>query len=214
MPRYDDDERDDYDDRPRRRSSGGGNSTWIVLGVVGGTILLIVVGCVGLIGFGVYKAGQAVTQVTQQMGGMVAAEAWCEDLKAGRTANAYNATSKNFQANRSRAQFDQFLVEHPELTQHKHRSMVSFSMVGQAPNQQVVVKFRLHAQAPAGFAGPDADPDDDQPQTKTPPTKKKGTTVPTKKGADQKGQALQDLDITLTMVDEGGVWKVDQITIP
>jgi hypothetical protein len=229
MPRNDD--RDDFDDRPRRRrSSSGGNTTWIILGVVGGVILLFTAICAGLVYAVVFKtgqaanqfaqninqAGQAVNQFTQQFAGMAAAEAFCEDLKSNRATNAYNSTSKNFQAGKSRAQFDQLLAQHPALTQHQHRSVVSFNTVGQAPNQQVVVKIRLHTQPQ--FNGPNdpADPEEDAP----PQTKKKKavssgkqTTVPTGKGG-KPAKPLEDLDVTLTMVDEGGVWKVDQITIP
>src|SRR5262245_19700252 len=105
MPRYEDDDRDDYDDRPRRRkSSSGSSTTWIILGVVGGVLLLTVVGCVGGIFYFVNKAGQAVNQFTQQFAGMQAAEAFCEDLKSNRATNAYNSTTTNYQAGKSRAQ--------------------------------------------------------------------------------------------------------------
>jgi hypothetical protein len=216
MPRYDDDDRDDFDDRPRRRrpSKSGGNATWIILGVVGGVVLLVVAMCAGGIYLVVDRTSKTFSQITSQVAGSMAAEQFCEDLKSNRATNAYNSTSKNYQAGKSRAQFDQFLAQHPELTQHQWRSVTSFNTVGQAPNHQVVVRIRLHAQPQFGDPNDPTQPADDfPPQGKGRKTMTPKQSVPTNKGG-KAAKPLEDVDITLTLVDEGGVWKVDQITIP
>jgi hypothetical protein len=196
MPRYDD---DDYD-RPRRDS--GSKNTLLVLGIVGGAALLLVVGCVGFLGWFGFKAAKTVQEGMQSFVGMAAAEQFVNDLQGGRSTAAYANTTANFQSGMTQKQFDDFLGKNPILTKHQFHTMSNMNPVGQPPVKKVIVSFDLHVNAP-----PDEDDDD-------PDVPAKAKAKPTTKATAKKAEALKDGKCTVTMVEENGVWKVDALTVP
>jgi len=197
MPRYDD---EDYD-RPRRDS--GSKNLLLVLGLVGGLVVLGVVGCIGIAGWGMFKAGKAVQEQMQSFVGMASAEQFMNDLQGGRSTAAYANTTANFQSGMTQKQFDDFLAKNPILAKHQFRTMSNMNPVGQPPVKKVIVSFDLHVNAP-----PD-EGDDDDPDLPAKPKAK-----PTAKPTAKKAEALKDGKCTLTMVEENGVWKVDALTLP
>ena len=70
---------DRYDDRPRRREKSSSN-TWLILGIIGGVILVVLAGCGGLIYWAVDTTRQGIKEFSTTIGGTMAAEAWMEDL--------------------------------------------------------------------------------------------------------------------------------------
>jgi hypothetical protein len=199
MPRRDDDDDDDYDDRPRRRrkqSSSGSGNMWLILGVVGGVILLAIAGCAGVIIWSVNKAGEGFNQIMASAMAEEAAEQWMEDVKGGKTKLAYDATSSGFKSRQTQQQFEQFVARNPTLTKHSFRTP-NFTPNQGGDGKPIVIKYRLHT------SDPDDDflDDEDAPRPKTKPKAKKGPNVP-------------EIDVTITMINEGGVWKVDSLTIP
>lgn len=206
MPRYDD---DDYD-RPRRDRDSGSKTLLITLGVLGGLLVLGVVGCIGVVGWGMFQATKTIQDTMQSVVGMTAAETFMTDLQGGRAASAYQNTTAGFKAGMTQKQFDDFLVKHPILTKHQYRTMGNMNPVGQPPVKKVIVSFDLHADGPPPDDEMD-DEDDDQPKPKPKPKPAlKGKTAPTGK----KAATLKDGKCTVTMVDENGVWKVDALTVP
>ena len=208
MPRYDDDDRDDdrYDDRPRRRrqksGGGGGGNTMLILGIVGGVILLVVAGCAGLVIWTVNRASEGFDQMMASVVAETTADAWMDDLQQGKLKLAYDATSSGFKAKQSQQQFEQFVARNPTLTKHTFRTS-NFNPNQSSEAKTLVVKFRLHT------SDPDEDmldeDDEDLPRPKPKPKLPKGK---------KQEPAVPEIDVTLTLVNEGGVWKVDSLTIP
>jgi hypothetical protein len=101
------------------RSGGSSKALWIVLGVVGG-LLLVCLGCGGIIAFIYYKNKDTFSTA---FGGAFAAETFLQQLQQGNVDGAYNLTSKSFQTRQSRAQFKAFLDKHPGLLSHSSHSI-------------------------------------------------------------------------------------------
>jgi hypothetical protein len=204
MPRYDDDYDDRDDDRPRRRrkaSGGGSGNTWLILGVIGGVILLVVAGCAGVVIWTVNKAGEGFNEMMAAVVAQSTAEQWMEDLKGGNTKLAYDATSTGFKSKQSQQQFEQFVARNPTLTKHTFRTP-NFDPGQASDGKPIVIKYRLHT---SDLGEDEWDEDDEEFRPKPKPPKVKGA---------KKGPSVPEIDVTITLVKEGGVWKVDAITIP
>jgi hypothetical protein len=101
---------------------GSGNKTlFIVLGVVGGLLLLVLLVCGGLAFFAVRsvqpfmnKAMQMAEDMTQ---GMMAAQAFLDNIRSDQLDDAYNATTDAFQKRMDREAFDELVHRHPALRQ-------------------------------------------------------------------------------------------------
>ena len=215
------DDRDDFDDRPRRRrdeyddrpaKSGGG--TMKVLAVVGGVLAVSILGCCGVGYYMFTKAKQGLENLGAAIGPQLAGDAFFAHLKADNTTAAYEATSAGYKGKTTKAQFDAFAAKHPILTKHADADATTPpNFTKPEPGKPVTLSYTLSATAPADDMDPDADPDpdaDDPPTKKAPPTKKKS--APTGK-ATKPAPELKDATVTLTLVEENGAWKVDDIQV-
>jgi hypothetical protein len=135
-------------DHFREKGSSTTKILLIVFGAIGGVLLLMVVVCGGLIYWGVNTFGPAFTAVQDS------AEAFVQDIHAGRIQAAYNRTSSKFQAQSTLPQFQAFVAQFPALATYTSltktgihvnstpagtQGIVSYSAVG--PNNSL--SFRL-----------------------------------------------------------------------
>ena len=157
------DEDDDYEYEPIRRKSSN-RTLFIVLGVVGGMLLLVILVCAGLIYWGATRFSQFSVPTAE-------ADRFLDDLKLGQLNNAYARTSRAFQTQQTLAQFQNFIKQFPAFTNQSSRTYTGFNVVSGAGGSRAT----LHATV----FGP-------------------GISV----------------SFTLFLVEEGGQWKVDQLTIP
>src|SRR5262245_36843688 len=81
----------------------------IVLSVVGGLVLLGILGCVGLVFWGLR------TVTTELPVAQAAATAFLDDINAGRLDEAYDRTSQGLRSALSREQFEAFVARFPVL---------------------------------------------------------------------------------------------------
>jgi hypothetical protein len=114
------DEEADYDYRPKRRKSSN-KTLFIILGVVGGVVLLVVLGCAGLIYWGVNKFSQFPNLTTE-------ADRFLDDLKTAQVDAAYARTSRNFKRAQAPAQFQAFLKQFPAFTNQTSRRYTGFNI--------------------------------------------------------------------------------------
>jgi hypothetical protein len=96
----------------------------IIVGIVGGVILLVALGCCGL-GFLAFRGmGQAFAtamEMAQEVQAqMLAGETFAEDLANGQFDEAYAQTSKAYQERVSLEQFRALLAKHPALKNSEH----------------------------------------------------------------------------------------------
>lgn len=195
MPR--DRDGDEYEYADRRGSSSGTKTILIVLGVLGGLALVIIIGCAGMIGFGIFSFQK---QMGGMIGSMTASEAFIEDLHNDRVEAAYSMTSANFKTTMSRKQFDEFIAKNPLLTKHAYHSTRNANLPMGNNQKTATMSFVLHE------LGSNDDDEDDDPDMK--PKAK-----PTKKAEAVAGQP-KSIVVTLTLIEENGQWVVDKMTIP
>jgi hypothetical protein len=209
MPRdYDDDDRDD---RPRRRSRRDDDdrdrpapksNTGLILLIVGLVVGLPVLGCAGLGIWGFFAAKKGIDQVMTMAGGEAAALSFLRTLEGGNVQGAYDLTSANFKATKTKADFEALVKANPVLTSAHIANQSGFpSPTGTAPNRKMVLTFSL---VPGhDFDAMDEDEDD--------PIKPK---VAKPKGAKENPNA-KPLVCTITVAEQAdGQWKVDGFTIP
>ena len=196
MPR--DRDGDEYEHADRRGGSSSSKTIWIVLGVLGGLFLLCILGCIGIVGFGVFS-------FQKQMGGMIgsitAGEGFLGDLQGKRIEAAYASTSTSYKSTTSRKQFDEFLAKNPLLTTHAYHTQRNANLpMGNANRTNASISYVLYE---SGTADDENDPDD--PDMKPKPAAPKKLTDPT---------TPKTLVITLALIEENGQWVVDKITVP
>jgi hypothetical protein len=187
---YDDREYDD--DRPVRQTSGGGGSAVKIVAIIAGVVVILFLGCAGIIGGCFYWAHRTATKSMENMFSQMdkmqedqkqrqaaaansdkslskqAAEKFLTEVKARRYEPAYQLTSQSYRKGTTKKEFQDYVTKHYE------------ALTATSPMQE-------------DFFAPDS-----------------GTTyVVTKKGRD----AGAFVDVKLTMIKEGGGWKVDQINV-
>jgi hypothetical protein len=101
---------------------GSGNKTlFIVLGVVGGLLLLVVLVCGGLAFFAVSTVkpfmNKAMEMAEDMNQGMAAAQAFLENIRSDRLDDAYKATTAAFQKRMDREAFEDLVHQYPTLRQ-------------------------------------------------------------------------------------------------
>jgi hypothetical protein len=145
MPRYSDYDDDDDERRPPK-SSGSGKTLLIVFGIIGAIVLILVVGCGGIVYF-VYRGVSGVvasvkSSIDDIQASQMAADNFMNDVAANRLDTAYKNTTKNFQAQQSLAQFKDFVQKNPGLKSYQQFSLqpINFtstasSFQGQVPGQ-------------------------------------------------------------------------------
>jgi hypothetical protein len=84
----------------------------LVLGIVGVVVLVIVLGCAGLI----YVVWTKVVPEFQAL--QTASNVFVEDIRTGRLQSAYGRTSSGFQARQSFPQFQAFVAQYPALSSY------------------------------------------------------------------------------------------------
>ena len=210
MPRdYDDD--DDRDDRPRRRSRRDDDdrdrpppaksNTGLILLIVGLVIGLPVLGCAGFGIWAFFAAKKGIDQLQTMIGGEMAAQSFLNTLEGGNVSNAYDMTSANFKATKTKAEFEALVKANPVLTSAHVTTQTGFpSPTGTAPNRKMVLTFSI-------VPGHDFDAgDEDDPDMKP--------KVPKPKGAKENPNAKPAV-CTVTVTEQAdGQWKVDGFTIP
>ena len=199
-----DDDDDDCDDRPRRRKKKyrepPKNYTGLILGIVGGVVLLVLVGC-GIAGFFFIKGAQQGFQAKMgQSDAEDTANQFLSQLSSQQAQVAYLNTTANFKTAYSQAQFDALLKKHPLLTTHLDSNQQGFgnTPTGTQPNRTTKVSYSLYSTVQNDE---DWDPaDGPRPVQKGKPITPAGPTT---------------LTITLMLAEQaGGAWKVDGLTIP
>jgi hypothetical protein len=190
--------REDYD-RPER--SSGTRTVFIVLGILGGLFLLGVIGCLGVVGWGVFN-------FQKQFSGMIAtftaSEAFLSDLQANRIDVAYASTSAAYQAKTSRKQFDEFLAEHPLLTKHTLHTQRTANLPMQGNNTKTAtISYVLNDSGTDEDDEPDPDDHDAKPKPKV-----------EKKKEEKKKDTPKSIVCTLVLIEENGKWVIDQFTVP
>jgi len=186
------DDRDYDDDRPARQTSGGGGSAVKIIAIIGGVLVALFVVCGGLIFGGCYLMHRSVQNMQSQMVGQL------DKMQADNEKRMEAA--KNSDKSLSKVAAEKFLAEVKakrydaayQLTSQSYRKGTT-----RKEFQDYVTKHydALIATSPMqeDFFAPDS-----------------GTTyVVTKKGRD----AGAFVDVKLTMIKEGGGWKVDQINV-
>jgi hypothetical protein len=114
------------DDRPSPKSSN--TVLWVILGVGGGILLLVVLVCGGImyVGYSGFQKVKAVVEDVQAAQG--SAEAFLTFLQGENVDKAYDVTGSGFKARQTKAQFERFVSDHPGLSPHDKRSSNSFQM--------------------------------------------------------------------------------------
>jgi hypothetical protein len=111
---------------PRARSDNSTNTVLIILGVVFGSLLLMVAACAGIAYLTTYsffktveKTGEAFKESVDQMNAgreaELAAEAFLTDLTANQTDRAYRETTRAYQAQHPPKDFQAEVAKHPVL---------------------------------------------------------------------------------------------------
>jgi hypothetical protein len=113
-------EDDDYEYEPIKRKSSN-RTLFIVLGVAGGVLLILVVGCAGLAYWG-FRNFAGFPDLT------TGADRFLNDLKNRRVVAAYERTTKQFQSRQTLAQFHAQVQQHPALTTHTSRTYTGFNV--------------------------------------------------------------------------------------
>lgn len=179
------------------RGRGSGNKTvWVILGIVGGVVLLVLLACGGLI----YLAANAVRSTMEQFREFAeeaqqaaqdmqnshqAAEQFLRDLQASRPKAAYQSASNRFRERWTQEEFEAFVGKHPGLKQRpKARDPGQPRAVppgmGPAMDLQLISSQRdLHRYR----YRPAFDPEG------------------------------EGLELTITVVKDQGIWKVDDIQV-
>ena len=194
MPR--DRDGDEYEQADRRGGSSSSKTTFIVLGIIGGLFLVGILGCVGLIGYGIFT-------FQKQMGGMIgsitAGEGFLADLQGKRIDAAYASTSVSYKSTTNRKQFEDFLAKNPLLTTHAYHTQRNANLpMGNANRTNASISYVLYE---SGTADDNNDPDDPNMKPAA-PKKPTDPAVP------------KTLVVTLTLIEENGQWVVDKITVP
>lgn len=202
MSRRRDRDDDEWDDRPPPRASN--RTMWIVLGVLGVSFLLLGAGCLGVIVMGVFKAGQVFNQGMQVFAGVATAEGFLEDLRNGRSKAAYEGTTARFKSTMTAEQFEQLLKKHPTLTKSTYHTSENMIPSGEPPTK-IVVKLTLHTDEP---------PVDEEDEDDKPPKPKPIPPPKAPPAAGKKNDLPPEIKVSITVVNENGTWKVDEITVP
>jgi hypothetical protein len=189
------DYQEDYD-RPAR--SSGTKTVFIVLGIVGGLFVLGVIGCLGIVGWGVFNFQK---QFSGMIATITAGEAFLTDLQGNRIDAAYASTSAEYQAKTSRKQFDEFLAKHPLLTKHGYHTQRSANLPMQGKTKTATLSYVLNASG-AAEGEPDPDEPDDKPKAKD------------AKKDEPKSPSPKTIICTLVLIEENGKWVIDQFTVP
>lgn len=84
----------------------------LVLSIVGVVVLVVVLGCGGLIYLVVTKFIPAVQSL------QTSADAFVQDVRAGQLQSAYGRTTAGFQSRQTFAQFQAFVAQYPALSTH------------------------------------------------------------------------------------------------
>jgi hypothetical protein len=107
-------EDEDGQDYEREKAKSGKRTLYIVLGAVSGGLLLVVLGCAGL----VYWGFESISNSPM----IHEADGFLNDLKEGQVDAAHARTTKAFQERLPLAQFQAFLKSYPALTAQTSRS--------------------------------------------------------------------------------------------
>ena len=94
----------------------------IVLSIVGGLILLLGLGCGGLLFWGLRTVGKELPVVRAE------ADAFLDDLNAGRLDDAYARTAQGFRDAQTFDQFKEFVTRFSVLTTHTSRSITGLHL--------------------------------------------------------------------------------------
>jgi hypothetical protein len=114
------DEEDSYDYRPKRRQSSN-KTLFIILGVVGGVLLLVVLGCVGLLYLGFSTFSKFPNPTAE-------ADVFLNDLKTGQVDAAYARTTRVFKTAQTAQQFQNLVKQYPALTTQTSRAYTGFNV--------------------------------------------------------------------------------------
>jgi hypothetical protein len=101
-------------DEPRRKSSN--KTVWIILGIGGAVLLVIVVACAGF-GFWAMKS-----LTTDLPAAQASCDAFFDLLKADRVDAAYASTTKGFQSTTTTEKFREFVERYATLKAHNSRT--------------------------------------------------------------------------------------------
>ncbi len=187
---------DEYDDSPRPRpaANGGGNAAVKIIAIIAGVVVILFLGCGGLIFLGCYSMKRSVDKMQQQMFSQMdkmqeeqklrqagaqnsdktlskqAAEKFLAEVKARRYDAAYQLTSVAYRKDNTKKEFQDYVTKHFE----------ALTGTGGSPLRE-------------DFSAPD-----------------QGTTYTVTRKAFVSGSFV---DVTLTMIKENGGWKVDQLRV-
>jgi hypothetical protein len=98
----------------------------LILGIVGVIVLLVVVGCGGLI----YWAWTRVGPEFQAL--RTSADAFVQDIHAGQLQSAYGRTSSGFQMSQTFPQFQAFPAQYPALASYTSLTCTGFNITSMA----------------------------------------------------------------------------------
>jgi len=128
-------EDDDYEYEPTKRKSSN-RTLFIVLGVVGGVLLILVMGCAGLAYWGVLSLAGFSDLTTE-------ADRFLNDLKNGQVDAAYARTTRQFQARQTQAQFQDFVKQYPALTMQSSRTYTGVNVFAGTGGSRGIVNVTL-----------------------------------------------------------------------
>src|SRR5262245_56796168 len=106
---------------------GSGSNTVLIVSIVGGIVLVVALGCGGLIYVvvvGKRTMSQAVSSAMQMamdvQNAMAAAQSFVDDLTQGQLDAAYAQTTRAYQERVSREQFGELIAKHPAFKKGTH----------------------------------------------------------------------------------------------
>jgi hypothetical protein len=129
------------DDRPSPKSSN--TVLWVILGVGGGVLLLVVLVCGGIIFLG-YSSVKKVQGVVEDMqAAQVAAVLFVDRLGTGEVDAAYDSASAGFKSRQTKDQFEKFVSSHRGFADHNSRTPNNFNLGTGKGGQQYTTQFSL-----------------------------------------------------------------------
>jgi hypothetical protein len=139
MPRYSDYDDDDDERRPPK-SSGAGKTLLIVFGIIGGIVLVLVLGCGGVV-YLVYRGMSGAvasfkSTFEDMQASQMAAENFMSDVAANRLDAAYKNTTKNYQSQQTLPQFKDFVQKNPGLKNYQPMSLQPMNLTSTASSFQ------------------------------------------------------------------------------